>query len=196
VLTNHAYWALQGVPDKDCSGGGGGGSGGGGDVDDDAPARLAEGAATGLELQLSCSRLLPLRESDWLPARGGATLPVAEASGAGGAGERGAPGALDFRAPALLRDKLAALDGGGSGGGVGDLRRGFNAYLLIDGWRPPASLHPLVDDVGAGAGAGGGDAASPHSAALEARLLPVARVRDPASGRTMRVASTAPGVML
>ena len=165
ALTNHCYWALQGAP-----------AGG--------PGALAAGAALGLELQLSCARLQPLRESDWLPAAPGATAPAADVTGAGGAGERGARGALDFSSTALLGDRIAALNDGARD----ELARGFNAYLLVDGWSPPRSLHPLPE---AAAGA-----ARPHPLALESALRPCARLRDPASGREMVVRTTCPGVQL
>ena len=165
-LCNHAYWHLSGAAEP---------SG--------WPEGLPEGAAAGHRLQLHCSRLVPLRESDWLPPTDGTTLPVGDARGAGGAGERGAAGALDFRAGATLGEKLEALNGEGSR----DFARGFNAFLLVDGWRPPP-LHPLGD---AGEGA-----PLPHARELLSRLLPLGRLCDPASGRAMALSTTCPGVQL
>jgi aldose 1-epimerase len=165
-LTNHAYWNLAGLPDAALS-----------------PAGLPEGAALAHTLQLACSRLVPLRESDGLPPDDGSTAAVGDARGAGGAGERGAAGALDFRAGAALRGKLEALGGAGA-----DPHKGFNAFLLVDGWAPPPSLRPLEDAEGG--------AALPHAPALLARLLPLGRLADPASGREMAIATTCPGVQL
>ena len=164
-LCNHAYWALCGAPG--------------------APEELPEGAALGHHLQLACSRLVPLRESDWLPPADGSTRAVADASGAGGAGERGAQGALDFRRGATLQEKYDLLN---SGGGAADLRRGFNAYLLVDGYAPPPSLRQLED---AAEGA-----VLPHASELLSRLRPLGTLRDPASGRSLTMSTTCPGVQL
>jgi len=165
ALCNHAYWHLAGAAET--------------------LEGLPAGAALGHVLQLNCSRLVPLRESDWLPPADGATLPVDGARGAGGAGERGAVGALDFRAGATLREKLGALEGGG--GAPRDCARGFNAYLLVDGWAP-APLEPL--------GEAGEGAPLPHAPGLLARLRPLGSLRDPASGRAMGLSTTCPGVQL
>jgi len=171
ALCNHAYFALGGAPES--------------------LAALPEGAALASHLQLNCSRLVPLRESDWLPPADGSTLAVGEAAGAGGAGERGAPGALDFRRGATLREKFELLNSGsgGSGGGPLDLRRGFNAYFLVDGWVPPPSLHPL-DKPEPRPGQ------LPHAPELRGRLRILGSLSDPASERRMDVATTCPGVQL
>jgi len=188
ALTNHTYWNLQGAR-----------AGAG-------PASLAEGAAHGHELALHCSRLLPLRESHWLPT-GAASTHVADASGPGGAGERGPRGVLDFRAGARVGERLAQLGPGEPFPYPAAKGAGINAFFLVDGWAPPPSLHPLEGEEGSegaeGAGTGqASDAAAPawprgraaHCAALAARLRPAAAVRDPASGRAMRVSTTCPGV--
>jgi len=148
-------------------------------------AGLCAGAALAAQLQVSAARAVPLRESDWLPA-GAATVAVAEAAGAGGAGERGAPGALDFRAPRAVADAYALLGAGAAGGA--DAARGINAFLVVDGWREPADRRPLAPAAV--------DAPSPHAPALAARLRAAAALRDPASGRAMRVSTTAPGLQL
>ena len=109
AMTNHAYFALQGAPSD--------------------PAALKAGSAMPLELTLHATRLIPLRECDWLPSAV-SSVPVELATGGGGAGERGAVGALDFRVPARLGDKLALLIRGGEI----DLRQGINAFFLTDGW--------------------------------------------------------------
>ena len=163
-LTNHTYWNLSGTPPnlKD----------------------LPPGAALGHELQLNCSRLVPLRESDWLPPADGSISLCATASGGGGAGERGGVGALDFRSPATVREKFEVL----SDGPGGDLSRGFNAFLLMDSWAPPPSLHPLEE--------AGEEEGLPHSPSLVSRLRPLGSLCDPASGRRMNISTTAPGVQL
>lgn len=171
-LTNHTYWTLTG-------------SGGG------HPSQLVEGEAHDLDVTMNASRLLPQRESDWMPPSY-RTVPAVIAKGVGGAGERGEEGMLDFSKPGkTLRERIATLGTNNEiypGAKVGS---GINAYFRVDSWTlKPDRLHPLEDDTLELV------AESAHPRSLFERLLPAARFYESKSGRTMSVKTTFPGFVL
>jgi len=171
-LTNHTYWALSG-------------SGGG------HPSQLNEFEAHDLEVTMNAKRLLPQRESDWMPSTS-KTIAAATATGVGGAGERGVEGMLDFSIPGRsLRDRIARLGSNDNnknypGAKVGG---GINAYFRVDEWKLRSDrLHPIEDNTN--------DSVIPHPRSLVERLLPAATFYECKSKRSMAVSTTMPGFVL
>lgn len=169
-LTNHTYWTLSG-------------SGGG------HPSKLNEFEAHDLEVTMNARRLLPQRESDWMPPSNNKTVSAATATGVGGAGERGEVGMLDFSKPGRsLRERIETLGISNSTYPGAKVSRGINAYFRVDDWKSrPDRLHPIKEII---------HSEIPHPRALVERLLPAATFYEQKTKRSMTVTTTMPGFVL
>jgi hypothetical protein len=149
---------------------------------------LNEFEAHDLEVTMNARRLLPQRESDWMPPSY-KTVSAATATGVGGAGERGEAGMLDFsKAGRSLRDRIESLGLSNGTYPGAKVSRGINAYFRVDNWKSRSDrLHPIKETI---------DSDIPHPRTLVERLLPAATFYEQKTKRSMTVSTTMPGFVL